>query len=106
MNTGQFYLRYALRSLRRDGTRTLLAILCVAFGVLSLVSMQLLADTLLSSELFDQRLSFGGDAQLQRENEGRLTGNDLAQIEQWQQNGWIRVYPHSANQRTLPEDGK
>ena len=88
-----FFLRYALRSLRRDSTRTLLAILCVAFGVLSLVSMQLLAHTLLSGALFDQRLGYGGDASIESEQYGGvLTDADLQQIEQWRQEGLIAAY--------------
>ena len=44
MNTLGFALRYGLRSLRRSGQRTLLAMVCVAFGVMSLIAMQILAD--------------------------------------------------------------
>jgi putative ABC transport system permease protein len=93
MNRIGFYLRYAIRSLKRDSTRTLLAILCVAFGVLSLISMQLLSSTLLHGSLFDQRLSFGGDAIIQSAVAGEpLSAADLMQIEQWQQQGLIAAY--------------
>ena len=64
MNRLYFYLGYALRSLKRDGTRTLLAGISVAFGVLSLVAMQLLANALLHGAMFDQRIQYGGDAQI------------------------------------------
>ena len=37
-----FALGYAARGLRRGGQRTLLAAACVAFGVMSLVALQLL----------------------------------------------------------------
>src|SRR5688500_14199307 len=93
MNRLNFYLRYALRSLWRDGTRTFLAGLSVAFGVLSLIAMQLLANALLHGSMFDQRLQYGGDAQIQGENYGQnFTASDLDHIETWQQQGLITDY--------------
>ena len=58
----RFALTYPLRALRRDGQRSLLAIVCIAFGVLSLVSMQLLASMLGDAFLVQPRLAEGGDA--------------------------------------------
>ena len=58
---GRFYLSYAVRSLWRGGQRTLLAIICVAFGVMSLVAMMLLASLISDTILLDPRLSLGGD---------------------------------------------
>ena len=93
-----FYLRYALRALRRDGTRTFLAGLSVAFGVLSLIAMQLLANALLRGAMFDQRLQYGGDAQIQAETPGQaLSAADLEQIAAWQQQGLIANYTLVAN---------
>lgn len=93
-----FYLRYALRSLRRDGTRTFLAGLSVAFGVLSLIAMQLLANTLLHGSLFDQRIQYGGDAQIQSAGfSSPFTTSDLEQIETWHQQGLIAEYTPIAN---------
>ncbi|MBA3868900.1 MAG: FtsX-like permease family protein [Anaerolineae bacterium] len=93
MSRLNFYLRYSLRSLRRDSTRTFLAGLSVTFGVLSLIAMQLLAHALLHGAMFDQRIQYGGDAQIQPENEGQgFNPNDLAQIETWRQQGLIADY--------------
>lgn len=93
MSRLNFYLHYSLRSLRRDSTRTFLAGLSVAFGVLSLVAMQLLAHALLHGSMFDQRIQFGGDAQIQPEYEGQgFNANDLAQIQTWRQQGLIADY--------------
>jgi putative ABC transport system permease protein len=93
MNRLLFYLRYALRSLRRDSTRTFLAGLSVTFGVLSLVAMQLLANALLHGEMFDQRIQYGGDAIVRPPDLGQaFTPSDLAQIETWREQGLIAEY--------------
>ncbi len=93
MNRLNFYLHYSLRSLRRDSTRTFLAGLSVTFGILSLIAMQLLAHALLHGSMFDQRIQFGGDAQIQPEHEGQgFNADDLAQIETWRQQGLIANY--------------
>src|SRR5512145_2054141 len=94
-----FDLRYALRSLRRDGTRTFLAGLCVAFGVLSLVAMQLLTVTLLEGLMFDMRLYYGGDAQVRTGGERQtFQPADLEQIKTWQEQGLIAGYTPTAYQ--------
>jgi putative ABC transport system permease protein len=93
-----FYLRYALRSLRRDSTRTLLAVLSVTFGVLSLVAMQLFAYTWLHSAMFDLRLTYGGDAVIQSQNPSQgFTDSDLSQIRTWQEQGLITDYALVSN---------
>lgn len=93
-----FYLRYALRSLRRDSTRTFLAGLSVTFGVLSLVAMQLLAYAWLHGAMFDTRLQFGGEALIQSKNPAQgFTDSDFAQIKTWQQQGLIADYSLVSN---------
>ena len=93
-----FYLGYALRSLRRDGTRTFLAVLSVVVGVLSLVAMQLLSNALLHGAMYDQRLWYGGDAQLLPPNPGEaFTASDLDQLEAWQEQGLIANYTLVSN---------
>ncbi|MBC8162868.1 MAG: FtsX-like permease family protein [Roseiflexaceae bacterium] len=59
-----FYTRYAFRSLRRSGQRTVLAGICVAFGVMSLVSLWLLASIIRDAVIVEPRVGLGGDAQL------------------------------------------
>jgi putative ABC transport system permease protein len=90
INRISFYLLYSLRSLQREGMRTFLAGLSVAFGVLSLVSMQILSGTLLHSSMFDERLQLGGDAQIYSSVYGEpFTQAELDQITTWQQAGLI-----------------
>jgi putative ABC transport system permease protein len=85
-----FSLLYALRSLRRDSTRTFLAGLSVAFGVLSLVAMQLVSNTLLHGALFDSRLQLGGEAKLYAASfDQPLNAAELGQIETWKKQGII-----------------
>ena len=60
--TFSFYLRYAWRALLRDGQRTLLAVLCIAFGVMSLVAMVLLSNIIHDAVVTDPRAAVGGDA--------------------------------------------
>ncbi|MEM6327759.1 MAG: FtsX-like permease family protein [Bacteroidota bacterium] len=67
MSTLAFYFRYAVRSLRRSGQRGVLAVACVAFGVFSLVSLQLLAESIAPAVLTDPVLALGGDLSLSRE---------------------------------------
>lgn len=69
----RFYLRYAQRSLVRGGQRSLLALLCVAFGVLSLVSMLLLSGAVRDAVVVDPRLVLGGDVGLSPGG-GRILG--------------------------------
>lgn len=93
-----FYLRYALRSLRRDTTRTFLAVLSVTFGVLSLVAMQLFAYAWLHSAMFDARLMYGGDALIQSQNPAQgFAESDLIQIKTWQEQGLIADYTLFSN---------
>ena len=94
----RFYFGYALRSLRRDGTRTFLAGLSVTFGVLSLVAMQLLSNTLLHGSLFDARLQMGGDAVIFAPHVGNsLSTTELKQIDRWQQGGVIARTAYLSN---------
>ncbi|GAB5535187.1 MAG: ABC transporter permease [Rubricoccaceae bacterium] len=77
MSTLAFYIRYAFRSLHRSGQRGVLAVACVAFGVFSLVSLQLLAASIHGAVLVPPRDSLGGDLSLSRET-ALLSQDDLA----------------------------
>ncbi|MEM1056458.1 MAG: FtsX-like permease family protein [Bacteroidota bacterium] len=67
MSTLAFYFRYAVRSILRSGQRGVLAVACVAFGVFSLVSLQLLAESVERAVLVDPVIELGGDLRLTRE---------------------------------------
>src|SRR6476646_8684964 len=56
-----FYWRYATRSLGRGGQRTLLAIFCVAVGVLAIVSLQLVGNMVNNGLTSNVREGNGGD---------------------------------------------
>lgn len=56
-----FYWRYATRSLIRGGQRTLLAIFCVAVGVMAIVSLQLVGNMVDNGLTSNVREGNGGD---------------------------------------------
>jgi putative ABC transport system permease protein len=58
------YWNYATRSLARNGQRTLLAIFCVAVGVLAIVSLELVGNMIGGSLTGNVRDSNGGDVQV------------------------------------------
>ncbi|WP_412060174.1 FtsX-like permease family protein [Rubrivirga sp. IMCC45206] len=78
MSTAAFVLRYALRSLVRSGQRGALAVACVAFGVFSLVGLQLLAASISDAVLVPPRFSLGGDLALSRG--APLSADDLLAV--------------------------
>lgn len=86
------FLGMALRAIRQGGQRTVVAILCIVFGVMSLVSMQIVAERLRSSILIDPRLRLGGDMQLMPGAENYVTPQHLAAFEAQQQSGEITGY--------------
>ncbi|MBN1285057.1 MAG: FtsX-like permease family protein [Anaerolineae bacterium] len=88
---GAFYISYALRALRRGGQRTVIAVLCVAFGVMALASMQILAATVADTLFVRSAEILGGDAQIGRSG-GYLTGADIARLDQLRQAGEIESY--------------
>lgn len=97
--TGLFYLRYAVRSLRRSGQRSLLAIVCIAFGVLSLISMQLLAGIIADGLMVDPRAQLGGDVELTLDGQP-FTVKHLATLDQFQDEQIIQAYTVRAVGRT------
>ncbi|HEU4782486.1 MAG TPA: hypothetical protein VFS83_04015, partial [Ktedonobacterales bacterium] len=56
-----FYWRYATRSLLRGGQRTLLAIFCVAVGVMAIVALQLVGNMVNNGLTANVREGNGGD---------------------------------------------
>ena len=67
MSALAFSLRYAVRSLRRSGQRGALAVACIAFGVFSLVGLQLMAASIEAAVLLPPRVALGGDLGLSRD---------------------------------------
>lgn len=87
----KFYISYAGRALRRGGQRTLIAILCVAFGVMSLASMQILSAAITETLFVRSAEMLGGDAQVGRSGH-YLTNEDIALLDRLQQDGEIESY--------------
>ncbi|MGD9101197.1 MAG: FtsX-like permease family protein, partial [Anaerolineae bacterium] len=88
---GAFYLQYALRALRRGGQRTALAILCVAFGVMSLVSMHILSTIIGNTVLLNPTMVLGGEAQVSRPGQF-LSADDVTELEHLQAQGHIEAF--------------
>ena len=86
-----FYLNYALRALKRGGQRTVLAIVCIAFGVMSLVAMQLVADNFTVVVMTDPRAEIGGDFQL-KGPDSVISSAQLAEIDHLQAVGLLDHY--------------
>lgn len=86
-----FYLSYAWRSIRREGQRSFLAIGCIAFGVLSLVAMQLLAGMIADAFLVPPRIAQGGDVML-TPPDGVFTSAHLDDLETLEAEGLIGNY--------------
>ncbi len=91
MNSLRFYLSYAVRALRRSGQRALLAMICVAFGVMSLIAMQALAGLMSATILMDTRYQLGGDLKIERPG-SYLSEDDLAVLDQFVAEGTLEAY--------------
>ena len=100
-----FYLRYARRSLRRGGQRTLLGIFCIAVGVMAVVALRLAGDMIAATLTTNVRAANGGDVSLVS-TAIPLTKADLNQVVQLQQHGVVQRYLAIGVQRaTLRHDG-
>src|SRR6266571_7855560 len=86
------YWSYATRSLVRGGQRTVLAIFCVAVGVMAIVALQLVGlsvNAALTSNIVEAN---GGDLRLEALSAVPLRQRDLAPLEQLKQQGRISDY--------------
>ncbi|MDQ2831116.1 MAG: hypothetical protein M3Y74_18970, partial [Chloroflexota bacterium] len=62
-----FYWTYGVRSLRRGGQRTVLAVSCIAVGVMAIVALQL-ASLMVSNNLIGNvRAANGGDVSIHQD---------------------------------------
>lgn len=96
----RLFTRYALQGIRRGGQRGIIAILSVAFGVMSLVAMSTLSNEIMRVLLVDPHDSIGGDAQLWRDTQ-YLSPEMVEQIEQLHADGRIKQYTPAANSGAL-----
>ena len=86
----RFYLRYSTRSLARDGYRSLLAIFCIAVGVMAIVSLELAGLTVRHSLTSDLRVANGGDVSLQS-FQTPFTRNELGYLDELQGQGLVNA---------------
>jgi len=86
------YIRLALHNLRRGGQRILVALLCIAFGVMALVAMSMLAKSIESAVVLTPAQRLGGDLSIGRQAEDFLRPADVDQLKTLQQNGEISAY--------------
>lgn len=102
----RLYLSYAFRSLRRGGQRSLLAIFCVAVGVMAVVALRLAGDMVTNSLTSNVREVNGGDVSMQS-TALPLSRGDLQPLDQLKQQGqvtdWIGLgTSQAATVRKLP----
>lgn len=85
------YFNYTTRSLWRGGQRTLLAIFCVAVGVMAIVALQLVG--LMINNAFNRNVrdANGGDIAVRSQNQP-FTQDDLSFFNQLKKNGTLQNY--------------
>lgn len=86
-----FYGRYATRSLRRGGQRTVLAVFCIAVGVMATVALRLAGNMIAVSITGNVREANGGDVSLQS-TALPLAGTDLRTFDTLRTQGLITDY--------------
>ena len=85
------YFNYTSRSLVRGGQRTILALFCVAVGVMAIVALQLVGQMINNALLSNVRDANGGDISVTSQN-APFKQSDLAFFRQLQSNGTIVAY--------------
>ncbi len=85
------YFNYTSRSLLRGGQRTVLAVFCVAVGVMAIVALQLVGSMLQSSLPANARDTNGGDIAVTTQI-APFTTNDLSYFSTLKNNGTITNY--------------
>src|SRR5438045_1221111 len=85
------YVKYPARALLRGGQRTLLAIFCVAVGVMAIVALQLVGLMINNAFTNNVRDANGGDIAVSSPNEP-LKQSDLPFFEQLKKGGTIQNY--------------
>src|SRR5690348_6945092 len=87
----RMYWSYATRSLARGGQRSLLAIFCVAVGVMAIVSLQLVGNAIDTALTGDIRALNGGDLSIAATT-APLTTNQLGAFDTLQAQGALTAY--------------
>jgi putative ABC transport system permease protein len=90
------YLKYPSRSLLRGGQRTVLAIFCVAVGVMAIVALQLVGLMINNAFTSNVRDVNGGDIAVSSSSEP-FKQSDLPFFDQMKNDGMIQNYTASMN---------
>ena len=98
-----FYWRYATRSLLRGGQRTLLAIFCVAVGVMAIVSLQLVGNMVNNGLTANVREGNGGDISV-RSDVVPISAQQLKSFDTLLSDGTITDYTAVASQMVQGND--
>ncbi len=85
------YFNYTTRSLLRGGQRTILAVFCVAVGVMAIVALQLVGLMVNNALTSNVRDANGGDVAI-TSNAKPFTSDDLNYFDQLKNNGTITNY--------------
>lgn len=101
MGSLRFLFSTAVKNLRRGGQRVFVAILCIAFGVMSLVAMTLLSQALEQMLVIKPALLVGADISMVREAEDYILPEHEQQLKDLQQEGVIERYTLAAYTSTL-----
>ncbi|HEY1391630.1 MAG TPA: FtsX-like permease family protein [Ktedonobacterales bacterium] len=98
-----FYWRYATRSLMRGGQRTLLAIFCVAVGVMAIVALQLVGNMVNNGLTANVRDGNGGDISV-RSDVVPISAQELKSFDTLLSDGTITNYTAVASQMVQGND--
>ncbi len=91
----------ALRNIRNGGQRMIVAVLCILFGVMSLVGMSTVAERLSTSILSDPRLRLGGDMELRPGGADHVTPEHLAEFEALRESGQVTAFMPLAHDNSV-----
>jgi putative ABC transport system permease protein len=99
------FLRFAIHNLRRGGQRMLVALLCITFGIMALVAMNMLAQSIASAVEMPAAQLVGGDLSFGRKVEDALRPADIEQLASLKEKGVLSqytliAYSHSLTFRT------
>src|SRR5262252_8456273 len=97
------YWKYATRSLVRGGQRTLLAIFCVAVGVMAIVALQLVGNMVNEALTGNVREGNGGDIAV-RTTVTALTAQQVGVFDQLKANGTVADYTAIVSQQAITRD--
>ncbi len=92
MNTFRFFSRSAWNNLWRGGQRALVAVLCIAFGVMSLVGLTLVSESLDKAMILKPIERLGADLSLIRRTGLEIKDEHIDQLVNLQQNDKIEDF--------------